>query len=401
MSVYIRREPFIFYILFVLIVFVSLLAHSPITPSSSAAAIPKQHATDDATTATQEDFTEEIRSHLCPNMVPNLTFASTLFWLARNEIILPDNDGNQIQKPTNESYPSEEIRTFREFYGSGFSRGATTFTNLKNKKTLFYLRMWKVANNQIQGWLKGALGDKARGKPVLNTNFKNRMEQFASHEEDLCAVAVLRDPLDKFVSAYNEILYRNVSRRMHKYQYYGNNHKQKMESFHQFVSDFVQYPGKLNLLKGNGNHLSSMVGPLYIMNAVGVRPSKTHYLPTLKNLTVALPPFLAQACPQSFPQELANATVPLMGQHESSKDLNGYYRAAKDVVATEGPTARALCLLSAMDYACWGKLVATAPPVCQRVVFSNPNFVQHLQTCTGCTPLEDASISQEIVTRWP
>ena len=93
----------------------------------------------------------------------------------------------------------------------------------------------------------------------------------------------------------------------------------------------------------------------------------TAYLPSLENLAKKFPQFLAETCP-GIPSDIADEQMVLAGQHESSEDPFGYYAAAKGVWEDLGHTARALCALNVMDYACWDRL--TVPVICKDVFAS-------------------------------
>ena len=66
----------------------------------------------------------------------------------------------------------------------------------------------------------------------------------------------------------------------------------------------------------------------------------------------------------------------LKGQHMSSKDPWGTCQASKEVWAEGGPVARAMCLLSAPDYACFDRLPAGIPEFCRTV------YRDHARTLT-------------------
>ena len=90
------------------------------------------------------------------------------------------------------------------------------------------------------------------------------------------------------------------------------------------------------------------------------------YLPDLSNLTQRWAGFLTRTCPDLPPFD-AFPKAEVQGQHASSSDPLGTYIASKEVWRRGGPVARALCLLSAPDYACFTELPAGIPEFCQTV----------------------------------
>lgn len=100
----------------------------------------------------------------------------------------------------------------------------------------------------------------------------------------------------------------------------------------------------------------------------------TGYLPSLRNLTQAWPAFLKETCPE-LPDDMPE--MGLAGQHESSEDRLGLYRAAKSVWEEGGPTARALCAIHAFDYACFDHSDGV-PDLCQDV-FESKAFLDRIK----------------------
>jgi len=86
----------------------------------------------------------------------------------------------------------------------------------------------------------------------------------------------------------------------------------------------------------------------------------TGYIPDLANLTSIWPDFMSSRCPQFLDRD-SIPTMRVDGQHDSSKDRLGLYRAAKDVWAEGDPISRSLCLVHAFDYACFDDLPGGIP----------------------------------------
>lgn len=117
-----------------------------------------------------------------------------------------------------------------------------------------------------------------------------------------------------------------------------------------------------------------------------------HYLYMSQGITKqSLNEFLRKACPTSFSNPSTTTNIddkgnnhnksnsitmkeemihqpPLMGQHESSLDEDGFYNAAKSIWALNGPTAKALCVLHSVDYTCFRQLdfLNNIPDICRQ-----------------------------------
>ena len=135
-------------------------------------------------------------------------------------------------------------------------------------------------------------------------------------------------------------------------------------------------------------HIWGMSGMLTVLDRNG-HHRLTKYLPGIDNLNERWPRFVADTCfrqsnnkrkskdavpqrpPLPFPR---TTTMPIMGQHGSSQDPEGTYAAAKSMWREQGTTARAICALQVMDYACF-EFENDIPEICQHV-FAQPNFVQ-------------------------
>ena len=154
--------------------------------------------------------------------------------------------------------------------------------------------------------------------------------------------------------------------------------------FAQFVLDFVgggasgavsggAFPAEPTWTTG---HVHSMTGVLTTLSQTKL----TAYLPSLHNLDVEFPKMLMDNC-EGLPAEMGEpfnvSTV-----HDSKVDEQGFYSSAKRVWAAGEATARALCSIHAMDYACYDKV--PVPIICQQV-FLDERFVDRVMRAHNTT----------------
>jgi hypothetical protein len=310
----------------------------------------------------------KIKQSLCPDMAPNTSFTDALFSLARDEIALR-------QWNATDTFLEDFYR--RIPYGTGF-----VYKSPENK-TFVYMAVWKAAHETVREW-----GNR-RIKPLAGTYslpHKAELQNILKKTENPCIVTAIRDPISHFLSGYNEIdtrvlegeytskhaRMRNAPKALFHRYHYGS--KQRFE---QFVADILSQPYTLgwndfDLVEPL--HFYSMSGILWLLSISGAK--MTSFLPSIQNLNEEWPKFAYNACPDTIPE---NVTEPfhVVSSHSSSKDKFGIYKAAKDVWSEGGPTARAICVLQAMDYACWDDLPDGIPSLC-RDVFSSKNFMERI-----------------------
>jgi len=237
-----------------------------------------------------------------------------------------------------------------------------------------------------------------------------------------CVFTVLRDPVSHFLSGYNEIEYRVLSgvhdpgvvpnltdpndlEKLASYIKipYEDGPKQREERFAEFVRDLVmEHPCFAHFR--TYEHMASMSRNLHTLAKFSLLQEEPWFLPTLQNLTDNFPKFLSQRCPRlawnyhqlesrdddsteqhhdrslEIPRHAASSTplllLPPMDRqsgHRSSHDPCGTYQAAKSVFAKNGTVARALCILHAMDYACYNCEIQSIPEICQ-IVYASADF---------------------------
>lgn len=314
---------------------------------------------------------QNLKKALCPNMVPNTRLAKTLFSISRDEIGLRQWNGSKTTLlPFYQTSPGPDV---------GF-----VYTSPENQ-TFVYVAIWKAAHQTVMQWAK------QRVKPLAGEYrevTRPELQQILKDETtDPCIVTMIRDPVSHFLSGYNEIdtrimqdEYNDQSARMknapkalfHRY-HYGTK-----ERFEQFVADILSQPYTLGW---NGfravepAHFYSMSAVLWLLSQNG-DAKMTNVLPSMQNLAQEWPKFAYNACPGALPESVAEP-FHMPSHHESSKDKFGIYKAAKNVWSERGPTARALCVLHAIDYACWENVPDGIPVLC-REVFSSRHFVNQI-----------------------
>jgi len=308
-----------------------------------------------------------IKDSLCPAMVPNTDLTDAIFAIARDEVGLRQWNGTD--------------QSLSYFYKGSPDPTGFVYTSPENK-TMVYMSIWKVAHETVEVWARRNVepleGDfRVTSKPVLR--------KLLQEAPDACILATIRDPISHFLSGYNEVDTRVLERehdpihaRMrdapkglyHRY-HYGT--KQRFE---QFVADILSQPytlGWSDFPLVQPLHFYSMSGALYLLGQYGV--NLTSFLPSIENLGNAFPKFALQACPGVLPENITHDVTVAESGHESSKDKFGIYKAAKDVWTEGGSTARALCVLHAIDYACWENM--EIPALCKEV-YTSSSFIERI-----------------------
>ncbi|CAJ1962899.1 unnamed protein product [Cylindrotheca closterium] len=328
-------------------------------------------------------------------MIPqSQKYANHLFHLAQMEILA----ANMSQSSTTHMNCTELIKQNKKAGGLEFAvrffEHTTywkTYSHLDpGEEDIFsFLSIWKCANNQLRSFLEQIFPGEDFKQQV---RFKDRHEKFPEannnkqgHGLSECILAVIRDPIAHFLSGYNEIEYRIRSkeprRPVAQKWPFGGQPEGSIERFEQFVADLLtcpigkKLPGIINagaIRKLELEHLYSMTGVLRLLDkddSVTRSNRNFHYLPSLKNLNETWGPFVVSSCPRSFSNTTKTKllTTPMItesGKHESSGDPHGTYKSAKLVWKHGGPTAKALCAIHLMDYACWQDLPDGVPRLC-------------------------------------
>jgi hypothetical protein len=306
-------------------------------------------------------------------MIPQVDYGSTLFKLAREEIYMKDWTD------------SCKERFCMTFFRS--SQGGSIYTSPEHD-TIIYLDIWKGAHLQLRDWSMQTL-KKTNGGECQETDLKlelvsgmaKAVRSLKEHAPSKapCIITAIRDPVSHFIAGYNEMEYRiengnllqNVSAILfHRYKLGST------QRFEQFVADHLGGPKrqKWNPWIIEPGHIFSMSGVLNMLAVQGL--NMTSYLPSLSNLGETWPAFVQNTCP-GLPESIASTPMQLAGQHEHTNSKSPAYKAAERVMKEEGPTARALCALHAMDYACWENLPDGIPSVCIDV-YTSQKFVDRI-----------------------
>ena len=298
-----------------------------------------------------------MKQKLCPSMKPNIDLGRIQFLQAKRELGL---EGTMCNLPP-----------LRAFNAGGWSYKSG---QLGEARATAYLRIFKAANNQILSAANFFQGKE--GRYVFENQIRNLIAR-GDLNMDACIVTAIRDPVERFLSGYNEMEYRLVSypkrlKRLDASTPFSFLRKERGTRFRQFLIDIIS---DVSTQRGYDalefGHVWSMSGILHHLNRQGLR--LTSYLPSLHNLTHKWPEFLASTC-KGLPGSIKEP-MPLEGQHESSSDPYGFYADAKHAWAEQEDIARALCAMNLMDYACYDKLAV--PPICQEV-FSDERLVSEI-----------------------
>jgi hypothetical protein len=306
----------------------------------------------------------EIQEVLCPAEVPNTALGPTLFAMAGAELGISSERINSLKQQQFDSQDPTSTKTLTyQFYHGRFANAAIY---INGNHTIAYIPIWKAANNAIRQWMK-----------TLGTLQYVRPERlFGASLNDMkpsCVVTAVRDPISHFLSGYNEIEYRkdSISNNTLLPSYYNmpfDSQDQRQDRFAQFVRDIVEGESRA-LLHLPFSHVFSMSRVLEALSRNGGVWSG--YLPSIANLSTEFPTFFKNTCKL---EEDLPAMKDTRWQHKSSHDPEGFYQSAKTVWAEGGEVARALCMLHAMDYACWKNLPDGIPKICKDI-YSSPAFI--------------------------
>mmetsp|Transcript_24452 Transcript_24452/g.50755 ORF Transcript_24452/g.50755 Transcript_24452/m.50755 type:complete len:413 (-) Transcript_24452:11-1249(-) len=319
---------------------------------------------DDTVSADEIAFKEKwphIKSKLCPDNVPSSRkYGRILFNLARQQLGL-----RNLRSSSN----FNEFWTFWPDHSTAYVN-ATSLSSTGSSMTVagsfIHVPLWKCANNNIRQnlmkYLPGAkdVSMQCSAKAECWVSLIGGMENVAH----ACIVSVVRDPISHFLSGYNEYEVRLNTKKTEQLR--SNEglvaHPLSFERFtfgeerrfEQFIVDLLTSPS--DIFQYDLAHVYSMTG---ILNAIfdNYNRGLDGYLPLMNDLEYNYPAFLNETCPHVLPE---SAFIPWKKDerfyHASEADEMGFRSAAEAVWKRGGRESRALCIIHAIDYACFEKL---------------------------------------------
>eukprot|EP00986_Skeletonema_menzelii_P005043 scaffold1778_cov135-Skeletonema_menzelii.AAC.12 len=358
-----------------------------------------------------EEKWNQIKQMSCPKQIPNPSIWPVLYEQARIEL------GFDMETIPNTPKDLDFITNFFTFCNGGVG-----YTSSDEEHHLVYLKIWKAANDHIRKNIGRVV---ARKKDVWEFEipmnvYGNKNRDYSglwspiplSKRNQTCVVTAVRDPVEHFLSAYNEIEFRSTDSFLrshgvkdHKKQqlYYERYENGSDARFERYVSEFIFGASSTGLFPSrpvysNIFHAFSQTGVLWLLkqqkDLTGVNsPRLVAYLPSIYNVSATFPNLIKTNCP-GFELEFGRPFSKKF-DHPSQKDQNGFYAAAKRVWSKQGATSRALCALHLMDYACFDLI--PIPDLCQDV-FSDASFNDRLLTQPSTTPPTSHQGSKETMT---
>lgn len=276
---------------------------------------------------------------LCPDGKPQLQHASSLYRLSQRLAGVPEG--------TEQSMRDAVLKFFAHSSGGRHLR-------LPGGSVISYVRVLKGGNNQI-----GCYMDLLRTQ--INASLvRSDGEAF---REDLrkstCIFTFVRDPMSHFISGYNEHQFKlhrskqkleGMKRHRFKRGNYLDYDKGSASRFSKFIEHILSPDDFLRMasIDGTVRHSYLMSGVLHEVDQASVLPSLVYG--NLSKLATELPDILATSCTLS---RTVLPEVPNCGQHLSSEDPHGTYKAARSTLHIGSSMTQSLCILLAIDYACF------------------------------------------------
>ena len=242
-----------------------------------------------------------------------------------------------------------------------------------------YIRIRKGGNNAI-------IANMNLNQPVLQSE-KHEVGCKCLHKanaQNYTSFTFVRHPIDHLLSGYNEAEYRNLNCTAHKGILslcdYGRG---TPERFKAFIVDILD--GNFVLASRSvQNHITHAFPMSVVLNHI--RPSIIYELRQIHKVWAGLLRKLIKnsELPEVEKQSLLPQVKPFqaaLGQHASSSDKYGFYKAAKAAVATDRPLLRAICSMYFVDFLAFGYRF---PDACTQDLGSDPNvpyfpWIEHLQ----------------------
>lgn len=232
-----------------------------------------------------------------------------------------------------------------------------------------YVRIRKGGNNAV-------IGNMNLNQPVLQSE-KHAVGcgcLQSAQKNNLTSFTFVRNPIEHLLSGYNEAEYRNLNCTAHKGILTLCDHQLGTpERFKAFIVDIVE--GNVFLAsKTVVNHISHAFPMSVVLNHI--RPTYIYELRQIHKLWVGILRMLIKKSklPEAEKQSLLpkiQPFVPALGQHATSHDPHGTYKAAKLAILTDRPLLRAICCMYFVDYLAFGYRF---PDTCTQDLGSDPNI---------------------------
>jgi hypothetical protein len=280
-------------------------------------------------------------------------------------------------------------RWFFRLSQGGWAFSASRIAADEEHVNIAYIRQFKCATGQLHAYGVEQLA--RTGGRIRHYAAGQHFRRVLSSAT--CVLMVVRDPVEHFLSGYNEVETRmvNGSGYAHSGEMLPLPFAQRLVGSPERFADFF-----IDLLTIGVDHhhdppdwfthdllphVLPLTGALHeVREAQRLRkttPSRGKLVVVpLSEVELEVPRQLRQKCavPRAPPMQQA-------GQRPSSRDPTGAYAAARKVWNKGGDIAKALCALHAFDYACFAHLLPP-PPACHEV-FGDPTLLQlrqHLDT---------------------
>ncbi len=264
-------------------------------------------------------------------------------------------------------YPLRHKQFWTHWPQRGIAYVANTTGSNSPPSSFLHSPIWKCANDDIRKNLINHVPNATEVSIYCSGRFECWLDVIGGEENvrHACIVAVVRDPISHFLSAYNEYEVRLNAKKTQKdrtrlerlahplnFERFAFGEEKRFE---QFIVDFLTAPNEF-YGEHEIHHVYSMTGILAGLNRK-YRRQLDGYLPSLNNLEYNYPEFLKETCPHALPQRAFESwNKEERYHHPSEADKLGFRAAANSVWKKGGPESRALCVLRAMDYACYDKL---------------------------------------------
>ena len=278
-----------------------------------------------------------------------------------------------------------------------------------------YMRHFKCGSAQMDTYGSRQLKPQSSGFLSLPPGpaFRRALIGSANAAPVSCALLVTRDPIEHFLSGYNEVETRLEAMRLKTHptstpddpQLHVTRRLQELENSElkfprlplgstaratAFVEDLLLrapaapdwlirdllthvFPQSNALLQLSGASSSSSLSSVTTA-ATAVAPSPppppTVAFVSLEKIQTEVPRLLQSVCGLPAP---AAPPMHRSRPHASARDPVGARKAASELFQASGPAAAALCALHSFDYACFAD-VLTPPPLCAKI-FSDPEFL--------------------------